>query len=199
MGNYSELYFTNSSIPVTGKELEESAPYLTAKYRLPLFWLAMFDSSDIVDGPITGGDSWPYLVKHKDQALRLLGTRNQWLQENFPMLNPVWLEQFKNFIIKTPYPFVHLNTEDIGCVISTSSEWRIQLEAMLGIFFENRAPPPTFFERLLKRSKTNDSWSTFNRIFGSAHEGQESKEPWTYCGASATEQLAPWESEFAKK
>ena len=199
MGNYSELYFSEEKTPPTPSQLQSSgSPYLLSKYHIPLLWLALFRSADIVSlKDEDGEEEWPYLVAERESALLLLGTREGFLQSNFPSLDLSWLQLFKSLLEQTPFKYVHVDTSQIGGMVGSGHEWHRELELILGMFSPAPAPPPTFLEKLLRiqtQSKGRE-WSLFDKRLGSVFQGASAKEPWAYCGSSGTDDEMAWEDD----
>ena len=197
MGHYSELYFSDSSAqPARGAIGESAHPYLVSKYHVPLLWLALFATTDIVDGvPDDNEEAWPYLVKSKSAALALLSSRGSVLAESFPALKPIWLQQFTSMVQRTGAEYIHLDTSDIGAMADRADSWRLSLEAMLRIFsVPPFSPAKSLVGRLLGLKNRSREWQVFNRLLGSAFSGADANEPWVYCGASGTDEEFEWET-----
>ena len=181
MGDYSALYFSDAKTPPGRGELAETSPYLLSKYHVPLFWLAMFDREDFSERKESDDpdEIWPYLAKKTIQAMASLEARRATLLSDFPRIDPIWLDQFVSLLAQTDFDYVHLDTRQIGGMNFTGPEWRESLESMLGIFETGPA--------------SQAGWRAFNSSFFSAYSGTNGTEPWSYCGASGTEELMPWE------
>jgi hypothetical protein len=141
----------------------------------------MFDREDFSERRESDApdEIWPYLAKERIQAMALLEARRETLLLNFPRTDPIWLDQFVSLLAKTDFDYVHLDTHQVGSMISTGPEWRKTLESTLGIFEAGPA--------------NQAGWRAFNSSFFSAYSGTNSTEPWSYCGASGTDELMPWE------
>lgn len=181
MGNYSELFFTDTPHPPERGALDASPdPMLSVKNHLPLLWLALFQAKDIVDLPEDeDGQSWPYLAKPVADALPLLVAREAAIQNAFPALDPVWLDQFKAMLQAASARFVHVDTRDLGCLLDSEEEWRQELALMLGIF---EAPRPA-----------SQEWAAFDRQLGANFEGLRARDAWRYCGSSGGLGKLAWE------
>src|SRR6185369_212892 len=196
MGSFSELYFSDTrTLPQQG-DLSEASPYLLSKYHVPLLWLALFEPKDITVIPEEDGvESRVYLVKDRTEAIRALETREAALLARFPKLKPLWLAQFKTLLEQTPLQYVHADTNEIGGMVGTGTEWQSTLQKMLGIFSTPSGPAPSFFDKLLGRLRASGSWAVFNKLLGTAFHGSAGDEPWPYCGGSATDVPMAWEPE----
>jgi len=196
MGNYSELYFSDSNEVLPPGALEGSeSPYLLAKYHVPILWLALFQPTDIVDKVIEGGETWPYLVKDKQEAATLLSSREEFLLSNFPFMRPEWLTQFNSLVLQTNLRYVHMDSSDVGTMDGDGPEsWRSCLETMLSMFSVETPPKPTsLLGRLFRRTPT-DPGLELSLCIGSSYRGKDGKQPWAYCGGSGTNEPMPWEA-----
>jgi hypothetical protein len=196
MGDYSELYFANSNRKIADQQGEPGSPYLLAKYHVPLFWLALFERDDIVDvRDEATGEAWPHLVKARTAAAALFSSRQAFVQSRFPSLRSVWQQQFEQFLLRTPFEYVHVDTSQIGAMIGSASQWRADLETMLGLFSENPSATrrPSFLGKLFYKWAPSPAWELFQMRLGPAFEGANGQEPWPYCGESGTDESVPWQ------
>jgi hypothetical protein len=196
MGSYSELYFTGVRGRPGRGTLSNDSPYLLSKYHLPILWLGLFDTRDIDDDAHSQEptDVWPYLVKRTEAAAALLGSRWSFLSKHFPVLQSRWRDQFLSVLRDSGFEYVHLDTHQIGSRVVTGTEWRRELEVMLGMFSAETPVPQGWLGRLLRRPSPQSPLALYNVRFGSRYDGDERSEPWAYCGASSTDETMPWES-----
>lgn len=199
MGCFSYLYLANTESPLKPGELNEDSPYLLSKYHVPLFWLALFEPTDVRGIPTEDGeDIDPYLVRNRKRACALLESRGPWLVENFRGIKPLWLSQFRAVLEAPAFHYVHVDSSEVGSMMGTGEEWRSALEEMLGIFSvaPPEASPSGFFGRLFGGPMERSSWNVFNRMLGPAFNGDQGNEPWPYCGASGTDESMSWERDL---
>lgn len=197
MGNFSELYFSDNKEVLPPGALEGSdSPYLLAKYHVPILWLALFQPSDLIDRVIDDGETWPYLVKDRQDAAALLSSRESFLLSNFPLLKPEWLTQFKTLVSQSDFRYVHMDSSDVGTLDPGGPEsWRNYHETALGMFSVAAPPKPTsLLRRLIRRPPPNPGLELCRGI-GSPYRGKEGRQPWRYCGGSATNDAMPWEAD----
>lgn len=181
MGDYAQLYFTNErAVPRRGELDSSSSPYLLSKYHVPVFWLALFAQADMLVAPDEDtGDTWPYLVAPRGDAVARFVDREQFIASSFPLCEAKWMAQFRSLLEQSRFEYVHLETSQIGAMVCSGPEWQTELSAMLTIFDEPRR---------------SAGWSVFNSRFADAYADSKGKVPWPYCGGSGTDQVMPWES-----
>lgn len=152
MGNFADLYTSDSdSAPKRGDGERRLAFHAVAKYHIPVAWLALYVAADIHmcrvdDDPET--EEVPHLVCRREIALDRLHSRIQWLVGEFSEgVRPPLLDLHGELSL-ADQPFVHLETMDIGSMVSTPDAWVIDLRVMLSAFDER--PPDTHLAWLSK-------------------------------------------------
>lgn len=161
MGHYTDFWASNHPmLPPRGMFPAQDAPNLTAKYRLPAVWLALFDADDLqlfsdlherdlclecvdADDPLASSDFdvSTHLASPREAALQRLERRSDWLLRRFPTLQPLWLEQFRGWIGAMPEAYVHVSTDDVACIFFSAAEWGRELPLILRMFDEPFVAP----------------------------------------------------------
>lgn len=216
MGNYTEFWASNRpSVQPPGIDLDDHAPYLLAKYRLPAVWLALFDVDDLqVFSDLRDKDSLEvHLASPRDVASRRLAQRSDWLLHRFPSLQPEWLAQFQGWIDGMPEAYVHLATMDVASMSFGAGEWAEELPRILRMFDEPPVAEPATSEPPAPSGGVLRSFARWWR--GAAREASASKEPtgwdrysrqfldpdladspaaWAYLGGNGSDKPVPWDS-----
>jgi hypothetical protein len=147
LGNYTEFYAENRpSLGPRGIFLTEGAPYLSAKYCLPVVWLALFDADDVqVFTDLRDHDDLHvHLASPREAALARLARRRLWLLAHYPRLRPVWLDQFEGYVAAMTQSHVHLSTMEVASMVYGAEEWAMELPLILRMFEESPlAPQPS--------------------------------------------------------
>ena len=217
MGHYAELWASDHpTVSPRGVFLENDAPYLIVKYRLPAVWLALFDVDDVQ--VFSDLEEHDYLHVHlaspRLAALERLARRTDWLRGRFPMLQPAWLAQFKDWLAGLSEAYVHLDTNDIASMAMGHEEWAEELPRVLRMFDEpaatpapppeppappggllgsvarwwRSAPPPAPAE-----PAPLTAWNRFDRQFGDASL-EKSPAAWAFLGGNGSQRPVPWDS-----
>ena len=122
---------------------------------LPIFWLALFDPTDIVPTSLPSWEEWPLLICESGKGKERLKCRSEAL---FSVLHdkarPIY-EQFSKVIDSVTAPYIVLDTLDMGMQFRDSPEkWKKHLIQMLGAF-DVVEKEPTFIARLFGMGASN--------------------------------------------
>ncbi len=120
MSNEAYLIATDTPGPA-GVDFDSEVGYdseeiiANAPVAIPVFWLSLFDASDLMTLDVEGEDedvAVPSLVAERTQAIRRLGERRELLAETFPEFRPS-LERFAALINRLTSRFVKLQMQEI--------------------------------------------------------------------------------------
>jgi hypothetical protein len=194
VGDYSELYFTDENSAPQPDTPREPSPYLFSNYHVPLFWLALFEPSNIADASYKDVEGiWPYLITTREEAINRFSNREAFIHANFPSCRLQWVEDFKGMIVQSTFKYLHANTQSVGAMFCSGPEWRAEITEMLNLF---DAPPikkpSNIILRQFFKPKLPAAWKIFNRRFGAAYLGANARESWPYRGNGATDEPTPW-------
>lgn len=134
IANVTLLLAADSTDPPT--EYEPPDGLLGANYSIPLLWLSLFSSAQIVFWPSTldAAVSYAAATGHRDTCItrsrsRLEEWKRRW-PETFNVLGPAWTD----FIDARPEQFLAIWTEELAEMSASAEEWlgtfRSHLEAL---------------------------------------------------------------------
>lgn len=194
MSDSSQLYFLDRCERPRRNELEEiDSPNLLADWHLPLGWLAMLAPSDLkIDSSASRDNSKPYFAVESTTAIARLDKRLIWLKSAVPGLQSAWLESFRHFVLDSKFGWVHIDP----VVISESSgdDSVSESERLIGLLTAFDELPLPINSIVRSNNNSPSGWEAYAAHFGTPFS-DTTYDLWYACfGASATEQLAPWES-----
>ncbi len=139
MSNEAYLIATDSPGPA-GVNFDSEVGYdpeeivANAPYALPVFWLSLFDTADLMFLDVTGDDdevTVPSLVAERIEAKRRLDERREVLAQTFPEFRPTW-ERFAGFVDRMTPRFVKVQMQELWDM--EPDEFPTRLEAALRWF-----------------------------------------------------------------
>lgn len=135
MGDYSNLYSSNRSEPYIGKEGEEEELFLSQKYGVPIFWLALYQAGSIIPfREDVNGEEWPYLITSKASAVSNLQSRRHNIFSILPSRLEKTYEAFLTVLDSIEQPFIHMDTSAVGGLVTKPGQWREELLIMMSGF-----------------------------------------------------------------
>jgi hypothetical protein len=216
LGSYTEFWTSNrAGLYAVGEAVDNEAPYLLAKYRLPAVWLALFDVDDMqVFCDLRNKDGLEvHLAGPRDVASRRLARRSDWLLHRFPSLRPEWLAQFQAWLDGLHDAYVHMSTADVACMTFSLEEWAEELPRILRMFDEPLVAPAAALEppapseglmrslarwwhgtaRAAAAPKQLTGWDRYSRHFVD-RDLTDSPAAWAYLGGNGSDKPVPWDS-----
>ncbi|MDB5988163.1 MAG: hypothetical protein JWR16_3216 [Nevskia sp.] len=133
MAHFSYLYSSDRPEPYEGTEGREEQLYLSARYRLPIFWIAAFEKSDLRFIQV-GQKQWPYTVAERQCVVERLQVRRESIQAVLPHLWHLTFDQFVDVLSKNQQHFIHMNLTDIGLMLDEPDDLEIRVKVMLTAF-----------------------------------------------------------------
>lgn len=133
------------------REYEPPDALLGANYSVPILWLSLFSSAEIVSWPgtVDAGVSYAAAAGHRHACIsrsrsRLEEWKRRW-PEAFSVLAPVWLD----FIEGRPEQFLAIWTEQLAEMSASAEEWLRTFRSHLDALDE---PDGTTFSEVLAQS-----------------------------------------------
>lgn len=137
MGHFAILHSSVRAEPCREKGGGNLDLYLLAKYRLPIFWVALFGPENMLKfaGDDPAEEAWPYLLAPREDCVAQLLKRRTNLFSVLPQIHLPIFEKFIRVLQEVQQPYLHFESDDIaGLSGSTPAEWTSMLrEAMAAL------------------------------------------------------------------
>jgi hypothetical protein len=138
MADFSVLMASNDASPLTGQY--QGSFILYGRYRIPVFWLALFRNNNVVDIEFEKGTlPSPYLVERRSICLANLLDRKDSLIQAIPKSQIAVFEEFYSILQKLPEKFLHCDPTHVISTINNGRPIKRWMGECLNAF---EGPPP---------------------------------------------------------